>query len=161
MAAVKFPLVTSFCGGLVIFAGCAFLGHRGAEIITYRWHRPMSFESLKNKNHEQLREDLLTLQAVSFSQFTNDTPADLQRAADYLGTMRSGKRPEIAAVVDTQIATYDVEMARLEQAAGNATLADRHWKRAQDILVSLGWQDVSRETLARLTHAQLLWKTTK
>ncbi|MGB9073094.1 MAG: hypothetical protein WCC22_10535 [Terriglobales bacterium] len=158
---MKFPLVTSFCGGLVIFVACAYLGDRGAETITYRWHKPMSFESLKNQNHEQLREDLLTLQAVSFSQFTSGAPSDLQRAADYLATMRGGRQPEIAAIVDIQVATFDVEMARLEQAAGNATLADRHWKKAQDILVSLGWQDVSRETLARLTHAQLLWKAPK
>lgn len=161
MAAVKWPLLTGFCGGLVIFAGCAYFGYRGAETVAYRWHRPMSFKSLENKNHEQLREDLLTLQAVSFSQFTDDTPPDLQKAMDYLGTMRGGEHSEMAAVVDAQIATYDVEMARLEQAAGNTTLADRHWRKAQDILVSLGWQDVSRGTLARLTHAQLLWKATK
>lgn len=161
MAAVKWPLLTGFCGGLVIYAGCAYFGYRGAETVAYRWHRPMSFWSLENKNNEQLREDLLKLQAVSFSHFTNDTPSDLQKATDYLGTVRGGEQSEIAAVVDAQIATYDVEMARLEQAAGNAISADRHWKRAQDILVSLGWQDVSRETLARLTHAQLLSKATK
>jgi len=161
MAAVKFPLVTSFCGGLVIFAACAFLGHRGAEIVTYRWQKPMSFESLKKQNDGQLRGDLLTLQALEFSKFSEDKPASLQKNADYLQTVRSNKRPELRPVLDLQIATDYVGMARLEQDAGNVTMADLHRQMAESILRSLGWQDVSGETLAKLTHGQLWWKATK
>jgi hypothetical protein len=161
MAAVKFPLVTSFCGGLVIFAGCAYLGGRAAEIATYRWRKPMTFEAVGKQNDGQLRLDLLTLQAVTFSQVREDTPSDLQKAADYLGTIRSGKRLELRPVLDLQIATDYVEMARLEQEGGNATMADRHRQMAVGILHSLGWQDVSGETMAKLTRRQLWWKATK
>jgi hypothetical protein len=161
MAAVKLPLLTGFCGGLVILAGCAYLGHRAAEIITYRWEKPMSFESLKKQNDRQLRDDLLTLQAVKYSQVREDTPSDLQKAADYLETIRSSKPPELRPLLDLQIATDYVEMARLERDIGNTTLADRHRQMAEGILHSLGWQDVSGETTAKLTRLQLWWKRTK
>jgi len=161
MATVKLPLLTGFCGGLVILAGCAYFGHRAAEIVTYRWRQPMTFETVRRQNDEQLRADLLTLRAVTFSQVREDTPSDLQKAADYLGNIRSSKRPELRPILDLQIATDYVEMARLEQEAGNATMADRHRQTAEGILHSLGWQDVSRETMAKLTRRQLWWKATK
>ncbi len=161
MAIVKFPLVTSFCGGLVIFAGCAYLGGRAAEVVTYRWRKPLTFEAVRKQNDGQLRDDLLTLQAVQFSQVREDTPSDLQKAADYLGTIRSSKRPELRPVLDLQIAIDYVEIARLERDAGNATAADRHQHTAEGILRSLGRQDVSAEAMAKLTRWQLWWKATK
>ncbi len=161
MAAVKLPLLTGFCGGLVIFAGCAYLGHRATEVITYRWKKPMSFESLKTQNAAQLRDDLLTLQAVKYSQVREDAPSDLQKAADYLGTIRSSKPPELRPVLDLQIATDYIEIARLERGAGNPVGADRHRQIAEGILHSLGWQDISDETTAKLTRWQLWWKRTK
>ena len=118
---MKLPLLTGFCGGLIIFAGCTYLGQRAAESATYRWKKPLTFESLKKQDATQLRDDLLTLQAVKHSQVREDTPSDLQRAADYLGTIRRSKSPELRALLDLQIATDYVEMARLEQEAGNAT----------------------------------------
>jgi|HubBroStandDraft_6_1064221.scaffolds.fasta_scaffold271785_2 hypothetical protein len=161
MAIVKFPLVTGFCGGLVIFVGCACLGGLTAETITFRWRKPTTFEAVRSQNGGQLRDDLLTLQAVTFSQVREDAPSDLQKAADYLGTLRHGKRPELSAAIDLQIAADYVEMARLEREAGNATMADRHRQIAVDILHSLGWQDISNETMAKLTRRQLWWKATK
>jgi hypothetical protein len=157
---VRFPLVTSFCGALLIFAVCTYLGDRGAEIITYRWHKPMSFTALAGQNDRQLRDDLLTLQAIGFSKVSEDTPSALQKNADYLKTIHS-KRPELWPVLDLQIATDYVEMARLEQDAGQTTVADRHRRAAEDILQSLGWQDVSSETLARLSHGKFWWKAAK
>ncbi len=121
----------------------------------------MTFEAVGKQNDGQLRVDLLTLQAVTFSQVREDTPSDLQKAADYLGTIRNSKRLELRPVLDLQIATDYVEMARLEQEAGNATMADRHRQMAVGILHSLGWQDVSGETMAKLTRRQLWWKATK
>ncbi len=161
MATVKFPLLTSFCGGLVIFTGCAYLGNRGAEIVTYRWRKPMTFEGVRKQNNGQLRDDLLTLQAVKWSQVREDAPSDLQKAADYLGTIRSTKRPELKPVLDLQIATDYVEIARLERDAGNATTADRHRQEAERILRSLGRHDVSGEAMAKLTRWQLWWKAKK
>jgi hypothetical protein len=161
MAAVKFPLVTSFCGGVVIFAGCAYLGGRAAEIVTYRWRKPLTFEAVRKQNDGQLRDDLLALQAVTFSQVREDTPPDLQKAADYLATIRSSKRPEVRPVLDLQIATDYVEMARLEQETGNAATADRHRHMAEGILHSLGWQNVSGEAMAELTRRHLWWKAAK
>jgi len=161
MATVKLPLLTGFCGGLVIFVGCAYLGGRAAEIVTYRWRKPMLFESLRKQNDGQLRDDLLTLQSLGFSKFNEDTPSALQKDADYLGTIRSSKRPELRPVLDLRIATDYVEMARLEREAGDAAVADRHRQMAEGILHSLGWQDVSGEALAKLTHGQLWWKRAK
>jgi hypothetical protein len=161
MVIVKWPLVTGFCGGLVIFVACAYLGGYGTEIVTYRWRKPMLFESLRKQNDGQLRADLLTLQTLGFSKFNEDTPSALQKDADYLGTIRSSKRPELRPVFDLQIASDYVEMARLEQEAANAAMADHHRQMAEGILHSLGWQDVSSETLAKLTHGQLWWKRTK
>lgn len=161
MAAVKLPLLTGFCGGLAIFVGCAYLGGRATEIVTYRWRKPMSFRSLQKQNDGQLRADLLTLQALGYSKFREDTPADLQKDADYLGTIRSSKRPELRPVFDLQIASDYVEMARLEQEAGNTAMADGHRQMAEGILHSLGWQDVSGETMAKLTHGQFWWKRAK
>jgi len=158
---VKLPLLTGFCGGLVIFAGCAYLGDRAAEVITYRWKKPTSFESLRKQNDTQLRDDLLTLQAVQHSQVREDTPSDLQKAADYLGTLRSSKRPELKQILDLQIAADYVEMARLEQEVGDATMAGRHRQMAEGILHSIGWRDVSGETMAKLTRWQPWWKRAK
>jgi hypothetical protein len=161
MTAVKFPLVTGFCGGLVIFAGSFFAGVKGAEMATYRSRKPMTFEAIREQNNWQLRDDLLTLQAVTFSQVKKDAPSDFQKAADYLGKLRYGKRTELAAVIDLRIATDYLEIARLEREAGNITMADRHRQAAVDIVRSLGWQSVSDETMAKLTHGQLWWKATK
>jgi hypothetical protein len=161
MAVVKFPLVTSFCGVLVIFGGCTYVGGRAAEIATYRWRKPMTFEAVRKQNNGQLRDDLLTLHAVTFSQAREDTPSELQKAADYLGTIRSSKRPELRSVLDLQIATDYVEIARQEQEAGDAKMADRHRQMAEGILHSLGWQDVSGQTTAKLTRGQLWWKAKK
>lgn len=132
-----------------------------AETVTYRWRKPMSFEALKKQNDEPLRDDLLTLQAVGFSKVSEDAPSALQKSADYLGTIRTSKRPELRPVLDLQTASDYVEMARLEREAGNTTTADRHQQMAEGILRSLGWQDVSNEKLAKLTHGQLWWKRTK
>jgi hypothetical protein len=52
-------------------------------------------------------------------------------------------------------------MARLEQEAGNANMADRHRQMAEGLLRSLGWQDVSSATTAKLTRWQFWWKATK
>jgi hypothetical protein len=161
MSAVKFPLLTGFCGGLIIFAGCAYIGHRTAEIVTYRWKKPMSFTSLKNPDSKQLRNELLTLQAVKFSQVREDTPSDLLKAANYLVAVRNDRGAELRPLIDLQIATDYIEMSRLEQNAGEATLAGRHQQIAADILRSLGWQDVSPETTAKLARLQLWWKRTK
>jgi len=158
---MKLPLLTGFCGGLLIFAGCAYLGHRAAEVITYRWRKPTSFESLKKQNDTQLRDDLLTLQAVQYSQVREDTPSDLQKGADYLGAIRNSKRPELGPLLDLQIAADYIEMARLEQEVGDATMADRHRQMAEGILHSIGWQDVSGETMAKLTRWQPWWKRAK
>jgi hypothetical protein len=138
-----------------------YFGHRAAEVITYRWKKPFSFVSLKKQNANQLRGDLLTLQAMEYSQVREDTPSDLQKAADYLGEIRNGKSPELTALLDLQIATDYVEMARLERDIGNTALADHHRQMADGILHSLGWQDVSDETTAKLTRWQLWWKRAK
>src|ERR1700690_1577914 len=111
MAPMKLPLLTGFCGGLVIFIGCAYFGYRAAEIITYRWKKPMSFESLKKPDDGQLRADLVALQSLEFSKFSEDAPWALQKNIDCFGTIRSGKRPELRPVVDLQIATDYAEMA--------------------------------------------------
>ncbi len=158
---MKWPLVTGFCGGLLIFGGCAYLGDRAAEIVTFRSRKPMTFESVKKQNNGQLRSELQTLQAVAFSQFSEDTPLELQKSADYLESIRSTKQPELQSVLDLQIATYYVEMARLERDAGDVAAADHHRRMAEDILHSLGWQDVSAETMAKLTRWQLWRKATK
>jgi len=161
MTSVKYPLLTGFLGGLVIFAGCAYVGYRGAAAATYRWRKPYSFESLKRQNEMQLRDNLLALQTVAFSQFREDAPASLQNAADYLRAVRRGKQPDVRSVLDLQIATCYVEMARLEGDAGNATAASRDQQMAENILHSLGWQDVSNEKLAQLTRRELWWKRPK
>jgi hypothetical protein len=67
----------------------------------------------------------------------------------------------VGVVLDLRIATCYVEIARLERDAGNAVAADHHVQMAQDILHSLGWQNVSSEALVSLTHGQLWWKATK
>ena len=69
--------------------------------------------------------NLLTLQAVSFS-LKEDIPSELEKAADYLGTIRDNARPELRALLDLQIAAEYVEIARLEQEAGDANMADRY-----------------------------------
>jgi hypothetical protein len=121
----------------------------------------MLFDSLRKQNDGQLRADLLTLQAIGFSKVSEDMPLALQKNADYLETIRSSKRLELRPVLDLQIAADYVEMARLEQEAGNKAMADRHRQMAEDLLHSLGWRDVSGETMARLTHGQIWWKRTK
>jgi len=100
------------------------------------------------------------LQAVQYSQVREDTPSDLQNAADYLGAIRS-KSPELDPLLDLQIATDYVEIARLERDAGKVISADRHLQMAEGILHSLGWRDVSGETMAKLTRKQLWWKRGK
>lgn len=155
---MKWPLLTGFCGSLVIFAVCTYLGARVAETVTYRWRKPLAFESLTKQDDGQLRSNLVTLQAVTFSQVKEDTPSDLSKAADYLGTIRNS---DLKPVVDLQIATCYVEMARLERAGGNATSADRDQQTAEGILRSLGWQDVSDGMIAKIPRSQLWRKTTK
>jgi hypothetical protein len=158
---VKYPLITGFCGGLLVFVGCAYLGDRGAATIAYRELKPLTFESLKKQSDGQLRANLLTLQTVEFSQFVKDAQPDLEKVVEHLEMVRNTQSPEVRPVLDLRIATCYVEIARLERDAGNAVPADHHLKMAQDILHSLGWQNVSSEALASLTRGQLWWKGTK
>jgi hypothetical protein len=104
--------------------------------------------------------NLLTLQAVSFS-LKEDIPSELEKAADYLGTIRDNARPELRALLDLQIAAEYVEIARLEQEAGDANMADRYRQTTEGILRSLGWRDVSAEAMAKLTRGQLWQKAKK
>jgi hypothetical protein len=158
---VKYPLITGFCGGLLVFVACAYLGDRGAATIAYRELKPLTFESLKKQSDGQLRANLLTLQTVAFSQFVKDAQPDLEKVAEHLETERSTQSPELRPVLDLRIATCYVEVARLERDAGNVVAADLHLQMARDILHSLGWQNVSSETLASLIRGQLWWKERK
>ena len=154
---MKYPLVTGFCGGLLIFLGCLYLGNRGAAIITFYRLAPMTFQSLKHRN-EELRVDLLALQAAQFSQTVKDAPPDLERAAKRLETIRSDRSPEANSVLDLHVAALYVEAARLERESGRGAAADHYLNAAEGILHSLGWKDVSSAALADLTRRSLWWK---
>jgi hypothetical protein len=158
MSAMKYPLLTGFCGGLVIFAGCTYLGYRGSQIATYRMLKPMSFRSLNQRGEERLRSDLLALQAAEFSQFAKDAPPDLQKAAERLEGIRGNQSADAQSVLDMHIAACYVEAARLERESGNSSAASHHQQAAEDILHSLGWKDTSNEAMADLTRGKLWWK---
>lgn len=159
MTVMKWPLVTTFCSALVIASACLYTGERAGELATYRWRKPLTFESLR-KSDWQLRSDLLILQAVAFSQIRlqskKNTSHELQQEANYLSSIDN---TPLKPVVDLQIASCYLEIARSDRSSGDAT-ADHNRHTAEGILHSLGWNDVSDHAVSALA-GQTLRKAAK
>ncbi len=156
IAGVKLPLLTSFCGGILIFAGCAYCGYRAAVRIVYQRQQSGWFSSLDRRDADRLRQFGESALAYNLSVLLiQNTPSSLQKNVNNLGRIRQNAPEELWPVVDLRLAEDYAMMARLEQQADSAVASADHKERAEDLLRSLGWQDVSDEQLMALADWQL------
>jgi len=156
MATVKLPLLRSFCGGILIFAGCAYCGYRAAIRIVYPRQQSGWFSSLDRREASHLRQLGESASAYNYSVLSiSNTPSSLQKSVSNLNEIRQNAPEELWPIVDLRLAKNYAMMARLEQQTDSSVAAADHKQRAGDLLRSVGWQDISDEQLMALADRQL------
>ncbi|MGA8151772.1 MAG: hypothetical protein WB952_12540 [Terriglobales bacterium] len=156
MATVKLPLVTSFFGGLVIFAGCAYGSYRLAIRVVYPRQQSGWFSLLDRREADRLRQLGESAFAYNYSVLSiQNTPSSLQINISNLAAIRKHAPEEMLPIIDLRLAKDYGMLARLEEQSGNAAAAADYRHRAGDLLRSLGWQDISDELLTVLADRQL------
>jgi len=156
MAGVKLPLLTSFCGAILIFAGCAYCGYRAAVRIVYPRQQSGWFSLLDRREADRLRQLGESAFAYNYSVLSiQNTPSSLQTNINKLAAIRKHAPEEMLPVIYLRLAKDYAMLARLEEQSGNAAAGADYRHRAGDLLRSLGWQDISDELLTVLADRQL------
>jgi len=153
---MKCPLITGFCGGLLIVAGCTYIGYRGTAAIVYRQKQSTWFNSLEKHDADRLRQTGQMALAYSLSALSiQNTTLSLDKSIQTLVKIRSTAPQELWPVLDLRMAKDYATLGRLEEQAGDPAGAAGHRQRAADLLRSIGWQTVSNEVLVRLADKEL------
>jgi hypothetical protein len=156
MAAVKLPLLTSFCGGLLLFTGSAYVGYNGAARFTYRYKQAGWFSSLEKQDAQQLRKTTNALTAFELSRLLiQNTRPSLQYNVASLAKIRGEAPHELWPILDLRLAKDYATMARLEEQDGDTAAATRYRQSSVDLLKSLGWQDLSDAAITTLGENEL------
>jgi hypothetical protein len=160
--AVRFPLVTSFCIASTIFAASTFIGYKAALLVSYRHSESKAFASLGTQDANELRTMLQTFTFLSHSRvLTKFEPSAanyhsaLERNIPYLQKLRDRAPELLRPPIDLQLATDYAEMARLEKDAGHLAEAGKAMQSAQNLLGSLGWQNLSVDALNSLADQEI------
>jgi hypothetical protein len=152
---VKFPLLTSFFGGIVVFAGCAYGGYQVAVRTVYHERQSTWFKSLGTQEADRLRKAGQTAFAYSVSVLLiQNSLSSLRGNVSSLGRIRAIAPQELWPILDLRLAMDYAMMARLEEQGNNTSAALGHKRRAADLLRSLGWQDVSDDSLTAIAERQ-------
>jgi hypothetical protein len=152
---VKLPLLTSFFGGILLFAGCAYGGYQVAVRTVYHQRQSKWFTSLGTQEADRLRRTSQTAFAYSISVLLlQNSLSSVQNNVSSLGKIRATAPEELWPIFDLRLALDYTMMARLEEQANNAAAALGHKRLAADLLRSLGWRDVSDNSLAAIADKQ-------
>ncbi len=152
---VKLPLVTSFFGGVLLFAGCAYGGYQVAVRTVYHQRQSKWFRSLGTQEADRLRRMGQTAFAYSISVLLiQNSPSSLQNNVSSLGKIRASAPEELWPILDLRLAMDYVMMARLEDQGDNTPVSLGHKRLAADLLRSLGWQDVADNSLTAIADRQ-------
>lgn len=150
---MKFPLFTSFYVGTMVLVAAGAVGYRLSVRIAYHNRESIAFSSLGPHDAEQLRSTVETLAAVGTADVLARLPqASLKQNIDSLQMVRRQAPPELWPVVDLQLAESYAAMTNFEQPS-ESMAANR--QKISDLLRSLGWQDVSQETLNQMAERAL------
>lgn len=156
-AKVRLSFVLSFLACLVLLPVSGYLGHLAAARIAYRYEQSKSFNALGRQDAQVLRRLGETAYALNLSQvlLLSKTKASFERSIYILQEMRPKAAPELWPIFDLRIAEDHAVLARVEGQANKSAQAAAHRRHAQDMLRSLGWQDVSESMLEGLADRQL------
>lgn len=159
---MKYPLVTSLCIASAIFIGSAYVADRAALRVGYRHSESMAFDSPGKQDVQELRTTLRTLTCLSQSHLVTryepsagDYHSALEQNIPALQKLRNQAPERLRPPIDLQLAVDYAEMARSEQEVGHSEEASEARKRSQALLLSLGWKDVSAETLNSLAVQEI------
>lgn len=154
---MKLPLVTLLLIASAIFIGSAYVADEAALRIGYRHSESRAFGSLGKQDAQELRTTLRTLAFLSQSRLVTkyepsagDYHSAVERNIPALQKLRDQAPERLRPPIDLQLAVDYAEMAQLEQEVGHSVEASDARKRAQALLLSLGWKDVSAEALNRM-----------
>ena len=156
MRSVRLPLLTAFLGSAAIFLLTAYAGYRVTVKAEYRRLQGQWFASLDRKSAEHLRDVGLVASSYELKSLAiQSTSSSLQSNVEDLNRIRQTAPAELVPVIDLRLAKDYAMMARLEALAKDEAAADAHRQRAGGILRSLGWREVSEDSLNTLGDQQL------
>lgn len=142
---MKFPLLTSFFGGILIFAACAYFAYSCSLPLFHKHEQAKLFQSLAKPDAEELRSVSFVCFSLAATEFRplRDMETALPREVQDLIRVRRQAAQELWPMIDLRLAKDYAVMTSLDKQGGNLTLEAEHRKSATDLLRSLGWQDVS------------------
>jgi len=156
-ARVRVSFVLSFLACLALLPAGAYVGYLAATRIAFRYEQWKSLGALPRQDAQQLRRLGETAYALnaSYVVLLSKTKASFERNISVLQQLRPKAVPELWPIIDLQVAEDHATLARLEQEANGPVQAADHRRIAQDMLGSLGWQDVSDTVLEEIADNQL------
>jgi hypothetical protein len=153
-----FTLPSWLCPAVLALAVAVYVGYRGALIATYRYQDSRQFASLSPEQARELRLRVRCLSQLEISGIL--APTDDRHLAQQIQWTRELRRTapaDLAGVVDLQQATNYLLLGRVEEQTKPGDAA-AHIAAARTILQSLGWTEVSDESLLAFAERQMKWK---
>ena len=156
-AKVRPSFVLSLMVSLLLLPLCAYLGYLATARIAYRYEQSKSFGTLGRQDAQELRQIGETAYAFSLSHILllEKTQGSLEQNIGVLEKLRPKAAHEFWPIIDLRLAEDHAVIARIEEQANNSAQATGHRRVAEDLLHSLGWQDVSENALNQLADKQL------
>ncbi len=141
---VKYPVLSTFCIGVLLFVACGYVGYFTSLRLTYQHEQSQAFAALGAEESQQLRNEVEVLHALEMTRIvTKNTPDTIEQNLRYLLKLRTKAPAGVIPIVDLRIATDHAVLAKLYETANQQTDAAAHTELAQSIFRSLGWTDVS------------------
>jgi hypothetical protein len=146
----KFPVW--FGPAILTFGISAYVGYRGALIITYRHQELEQFSSLSPGGGRDLRNRVQILNELEIPAFLSQTDNQQTRKQIQLTEqLRKTAPAELAELIDFERATDELILASAEQ-PNKSSDTPSHIASAGKLLKALGWTDVSDQAL--MAYAQ-------
>jgi hypothetical protein len=164
MAAVRPSFVLSLAAVLVLLPGCAYLGYLAGVRVGYIYQQSKPVPGLTKQEVADARKLGQTLFSIETSKVLTRNEASLPASILSLQKIRRTAPPELWPIIDLRIAEDLATRARLEEQARKFSEAAEHRRVAQELLRSLGWQDVSEGAVNIVADRELhsiewgMWK---
>ena len=151
----SFVLASLAC--LVLLPSSAHIGDFAAARVAYRYEQSRSLSVLDRQGSQELGRLGRSAYALTFPQVLSlpKTRRSFEQSLAALEKIRPKIVPELLPLIDLRIAENHAVLGKLEARSNSLAHAADHLRVAQDLLRSLGWQDVSESTLNELADRQI------
>ena len=156
-AAVRPSFLLSLLLVLLLLPACAYVGYLAGARIGYHYQESKYARTLTKQGVPELRPLGETAYAFELSHvlLLQKKKASFEQQIAVLQEMRPNAARELWPIIDLRVAEDHVVLARLGEQAHIPDQAAVHRRIAEDLLRSLGWQDVSENMLNGVADRQL------